>query len=157
MAQSVTNSLYSEKMKNYFFKNPCLYNPAVLATVSSTVQKCVTYANSTLSNGISTYLHYVTPFVDDYLHFKTNYTAKDMDDLISGMAVVGYYIADAIYTWGDDLTTMINSFSTNCAFLSILLCCLIIFLYLFVIEYTYLPLLQDEFKFTRTVFLIMVP
>lgn len=55
------SSMFYKKTKNYFFGNPCTYNPAVLVTVNSSLSKCVSYSNKTLTTGIISYFRYVTP------------------------------------------------------------------------------------------------
>jgi len=69
------NSLFNLKLKNYFFGNPCTYNPAVLVTASSNLAKCIGYSNQTLTSGIIPYFRYVTPQIRDYVEGKVNYSA----------------------------------------------------------------------------------
>lgn len=52
------NSAYYQKQKNYFFGNPCTYNPAVLTSAGLTISKCESICNGTFKTGLSTVFRY---------------------------------------------------------------------------------------------------
>lgn len=51
-------SSYFAKQKNYFFGNPCTYNPGILISAGITVAKCESMSNGTFKEGLSAFLRY---------------------------------------------------------------------------------------------------
>lgn len=93
------SSQYYQKRKNYMFGNPCTYNPQVLFAANSTVAKCSSLWNQTLTQGLATFLRSAQPTVDQYINGKIKLTASQLDSLTSALTLVAYYVTDAITTW----------------------------------------------------------
>lgn len=96
---SDNSSQYYLKRKNYMFGNPCTYNPQVLITANSTLAKCSSLWNQTLTQGLATFLRTAQPTVDQYINGKIKLTATQLDSLTSALTLVAYYVTDAITTW----------------------------------------------------------
>lgn len=73
------SSLYFQKQKNYFFGNPCTFNPNVLVIAETTLAKCQTISNRTFNSGISTYIRMGHRQVWNYLNGKQNLTVSELD------------------------------------------------------------------------------
>jgi hypothetical protein len=62
---------------------------------------CDKFADSSLAQGLTAYLRYVYPLLNDYMHSKTDITRKQFSDILRGMAITGYFIEDALKAWFD--------------------------------------------------------
>ena len=96
---SDNSSQYYHKRKNYMFGNPCTYNPQVLLSANSSVAKCASLWNQTLTKGLAAFLRSAQPTVDQYINGKIKLTAAQLDSLTSALTIVAFYITDAITTW----------------------------------------------------------
>lgn len=123
-------SLYSKKLKNYLFGNPCTYNPSVLVNASSTIAKCTSYSNRSLTNGVTAYLRYVNPQINDYMYGRVNFSQPQMDNLTLGVSLAGFYLMDAILTWNSEFSQMLNSFTSIKYALTCIACISILAIYL---------------------------
>lgn len=151
------DSDFHKKIKNYFFGNPCTYNPAVLVTANSSLSKCVNYSNRSLTSGLIPYFRYVTPQVEDYLSGRVNYTVTQMDNIISGFALSGFYFSDIISTWTSEFNDKLSSLKDLNFFMAILITAIILVIHFAVFEWWFLGYLVREHRLVRDILDNLVP
>jgi hypothetical protein len=93
------SSPYYIKQKNYFFGNPCEFNPSILSSTGINVSKCETMSNGTFKEGLSSFLRYGQRLGQNCIYNKVNLTAAQLDEFTLGGTVLSAYVLDAITTW----------------------------------------------------------
>lgn len=150
-------SLFSQKARKYLFSNPCTYNPEVLKEVKYTIDTCSELGNKSFSNGIIAYLRFTEPLINNYLKGIETISEAELYDLSIGYSLAGYYFADALVTWHDEFSGGIASFYDFNLLLSVLVCLLLVFLYLFIFQMMVLSSLRRDYRFVSAFFRMGVP
>jgi hypothetical protein len=60
-------SAYFSKQRNYFFGNPCTYNPAVVNKIGVSVATCESIINGSFSRGLTSYMREGYIIADGYM------------------------------------------------------------------------------------------
>ena len=141
------------QFKNYFFGNPCTYNPTVLIAANSSQAKCLPL----LSSGISPYLRTVYPQITNYLNGNLSMTPTEVDSLTSGLTITAYYITDALQTWETEFKVKISQFASNNQTLLTLMGLTLVSMYFLVVKCWLIPFLKRNFKFNSSLFQCFVP
>jgi hypothetical protein len=66
------DSQFYTLIKNYYYGNPCAYNPILLSDFNTTVEECMLYGQ--LSQGIVSYQMKVGPIIEEYLNNKAHFS-----------------------------------------------------------------------------------
>ena len=141
------------QFKNYFFGNPCTYNPTVLIAANSSQAKCIPI----LASGISPYLRTVYPQISNYLNGKLNMTPTEVDTLTSGLTLTSYYITDALQTWESEFKSKIRRFAGHNETILPLMCLILVLMYFFGVKCWIMPILKRNFNFNIKLFQGFIP
>lgn len=93
------SSIYYTKQKNYFFSNPCRYNPAIISGLGIPMSKCESISNGTFKEGLSSFLRYGQIQGRKCIYNEVNLTASQLDDLTISGSILSGYVLDSLATW----------------------------------------------------------
>lgn len=87
--------------RNYFFGNPCSFNPKVLDNIGITVRNCESLIDESFTRGLTSYMKTGQILAESYIQGRTNLTKAKLDEFSLSVAVLSGYVLDAIVVWGN--------------------------------------------------------
>jgi hypothetical protein len=151
------DSLYFQKQRNYFFGNPCTYNPSVISAIGVNVSTCLTIINGSFSRGLTSYMREGSTKASSYMNGEIDLNASQLAEFSSSVSILSAYILDAISTWGAEYNQNLSDLISQQQILTlinfIVLFCILIVIFCCM----FIRSLQHEYEFYRYMFLKMIP
>lgn len=151
------NSEYFQKQRNYFFGNPCIFNPKVISAIGVSQATCGTIIDGSFTRGLTTYMRVASQRARDFMNGEKDMNSSQLGEFSTSVSVLSAYILDAITTWGTEFHSLLDMLIQQQTILTLVNFAVLGAVVLIIFVFLFIGFLEREYEFYRYMFMKMIP
>jgi hypothetical protein len=145
MPSTDSTSPFYAALKQYYFSNPCVFNPTILTDLNITVEDC-TRNGGHLSNGIVSFERQFRNLASGYLNNSIQLSKEEIYNLTKWNIVVNDYVEDLINIWGNEFTAKVEAVRSSSIYMYCFMFFLIIVIHYLIAHKSFLRKLLEYYE-----------